>query len=211
MKKFLTSYLLFILLGGLIFGQSNTQSEKIFLIKTSLGNIKIKLYNDTPLHSGNFSKLVKDGYYNGTIFNSVINQFKIQGGAAKDGAKDVANTVPAEINAKYFNKRGALAAANTNQLNATTGTYGWQFYIVQGRKFTDNELDAIEKRINRKFTTEERDAYKTVGGAPFLDCTYTIFGEVTEGLDVVDKIAAVKTGTANKPLEDITITIEEVK
>ncbi len=211
MKKFFTSFLFLILFSSLIFGQSNTQSEKIFLIKTSLGDIKIKLFNDTPLHRDQFIKLVKAGYYNGTIFNSVVNQFKIQGGASNKGEKEVAYTIPSEIDAKHFNKRGALAEANPNQANASKVSFGWQFYIVQGRKYTDAELDAIAKRVNRTFTAEEREAYKTTGGAPHLDGSYTVFGEVVEGFDVIDKIAAVKTGAANKPVEDISITIIEVK
>jgi peptidyl-prolyl cis-trans isomerase B (cyclophilin B) len=212
MKKILNSLLILVVICGVSFGQSSTQTEAVYLIKTSLGNIKIKLYNETPGHRDNFAKLVKEGFYNGSIFHRVINQFMIQGGGAKNGTEDVGYTIPAEINSKFMHKKGALAAARMpDQVNPNKESSGSQFYIVQGRKFTDAELDELEKRLNRKFTAEEREAYKTVGGTPHLDGAYTIFGEVIDGMDVIDKIAAVKTGAANKPVEDIKMEIVEVK
>ena len=212
MKKILNSLLILVVICGVSFGQSSTQTEAVYLIKTSLGNIKIKLYNETPGHRDNFAKLVKGGFYNGSIFHRVINQFMIQGGGAKNGTEDVGYTIPAEINSKFMHKKGALAAARMpDQVNPNKESSGSQFYIVQGRKFTDAELDELEKRLNRKFTAEEREAYKTVGGTPHLDGAYTIFGEVIDGMDVIDKIAAVKTGAANKPVEDIKMEIVEVK
>jgi cyclophilin family peptidyl-prolyl cis-trans isomerase len=212
MKKILTSLLFLIIFCGVNFGQTGTQTEPIFLIKTSFGNIKVKLYNETPQHRDNFIKLVKEGFYNGSIFHRVINQFMIQGGGAKNGTEDVGYTIPAEFNAKFIHKKGALAAARMpDQVNPNKASSGSQFYIVQGRKFSDAELDGIEQRINKKFTPEEREAYKTIGGTPHLDGAYTIFGEVIEGMDVIDKIAAAKTAAGDKPLEDIKMTIEEVK
>jgi len=212
MKKILNSLLILVVICEVSFGQSSTQTEAVYLIKTSLGNIKIKLYNETPGHRDNFAKLVKGGFYNGSIFHRVINQFMIQGGGAKNGTEDVGYTIPAEINSKFMHKKGALAAARMpDQVNPNKESSGSQFYIVQGRKFTDAELDELEKRLNRKFTAEEREAYKTVGGTPHLDGAYTIFGEVIDGMDVIDKIAAVKTGAANKPVEDIKMEIVEVK
>ena len=212
MKKILNSLLILVVICEVSFGQSSTQTEAVYLLKTSLGNIKIKLYNETPGHRDNFAKLVKGGFYNGSIFHRVINQFMIQGGGAKNGTEDVGYTIPAEINSKFMHKKGALAAARMpDQVNPNKESSGSQFYIVQGRKFTDAELDELEKRLNRKFTAEEREAYKTVGGTPHLDGAYTIFGEVIDGMDVIDKIAAVKTGAANKPVEDIKMEIVEVK
>ena len=183
MKKFITSFIFLFAFCGIIFAQSTTQNEPSYLIKTSLGNIKIKLYNETPKHRDNFIKLVNEGFYNGSIFHRVINQFMIQGGGAKNGTEDVGYTLPAEIKSNLFHKKGALAAARMpDQINPNKESSGSQFYIVQGRKYTDAELDAMETRLNRKFSTEERDAYKTIGGTPHLDGAYTIFGEVIEGL-----------------------------
>ncbi|MEI6852577.1 MAG: peptidylprolyl isomerase [Bacteroidota bacterium] len=212
MKKILTSLVILIAFSGIVFAQTSTQTEPVYLIKTSLGNIKVKLYNETPKHRDNFMKLVKEGFYNGSIFHRVINQFMIQGGGAKNGTEDVGYTVPAEFNSKFIHKKGALAAARMpDQINPQKESSGSQFYIVQGKKYGDSELDAIEQRLNKKFSPEAREMYKTVGGTPFLDGDYTVFGEVTEGMDVIDKIAAVKTATGDKPIEDIKMTIEEVK
>lgn len=212
MKKFVVSFIVLLVFSVTIYCQPDTQPESAFLIKTSLGDIKIRLYNETPKHQANFTKLVNEGFYNGSIFHRVINQFMIQGGGAKNGTEDVGYTVPAEINAAYFHKKGALAAARMpDQMNPEKASSGSQFYIVQGRVFGDSELDALEQRMNKKFTPEERNAYKTMGGTPHLDGAYTVFGEVIDGMDVIDKIAAVKTAPGDKPIEDITMTIVEVK
>jgi cyclophilin family peptidyl-prolyl cis-trans isomerase len=212
MKKILSSLFFSFVFCGIIIGQTLSQNEPVYLIKTSLGNIKIKLYNETPQHRDNFIKLVKEGFYNGSIFHRVINQFMIQGGGAKNGTEDVGYTIPAEFNSKFIHKKGALAAARMpDQINPDKASSGSQFYIVQGKKFADPELDGIEQRINKKFTSEEREVYKNIGGTPHLDGAYTIFGEVIEGLDVIDKIAAAKTAAGDKPIDDITMTIEEVK
>lgn len=187
-------------------------TEKRFLIKTSMGDITIKLYNDTPQHRDNFVKLVKEGFYNGSIFHRVINKFMIQGGGAKSGTADVGYTIPAEILPKYFHKFGALAAARIgDQFNPQRASSGSQFYIVQGNVYTDAQLNSFEQSLNKKFTAEEREAYKTVGGTPHLDGAYTVFGEVTEGFDVINKIAAVKTQPGDKPIEDVTMEIIEIK
>jgi cyclophilin family peptidyl-prolyl cis-trans isomerase len=212
MKKFVFSFVFLFAFCGVVFAQSTTQNEPVYLIKTSLGNMKIKLYNETPQHRDNFLKLVKEGFYNGSIFHRVINQFMIQGGGAKSGTEDAGYTVPAEFKTNLFHKKGALAAARMpDQINPKKESSGSQFYIVQGRIYGDQEMDAIEQRTGKKITPEARKAYKTVGGTPFLDGDYTVFGEVIEGLDIIDKIAAVKTAAGDKPVEDITMTIEEVK
>ena len=177
-----------------------------------MGDITIKLYNDTPQHRDNFVKLVKEGFYNGSIFHRVINKFMIQGGGAKSGTADVGYTVPAEILPQYFHKFGALAAARIgDQFNPQRASSGSQFYIVQGNVYNDAQLNSFEQSMNKKFTAEEREAYKTVGGTPHLDGAYTVFGEVTEGFDVINKIAAVKTQPGDKPVEDVTMEIIEIK
>ena len=212
MKKIIISFFIAILFSGFVNPQNQATTDLIFLIKTSHGNIKVKLYNDTPQHRDNFLKLVKEGFYNGSIFHRVINSFMIQGGGAQNGTKDVGYTIPAEILAKYYHKKGALAAARMpDQINPKKESSGSQFYIVQGRVYSDADLTAIEQRMGKTFSAEQRKAYTTIGGTPQLDGDYTVFGEVTEGLDVIEKIAAVKTGAGDKPVEDIKMTIEIVK
>jgi len=200
-----------------------TMNEKDLkvVISTSYGDMKIRLYNETPLHRDNFIKLVKEGYYDGTLFHRVINKFMIQGGDpnSKDAKPDAmlgnggpSYTIPAEFNAKYFHKKGVLAAAregdNVNPLKASSGS---QFYIVQGKVFTDAELDAIAARTGHVFSKEIRDIYKSIGGAPHLDGSYTVFGEVYEGLDVIDKIAEAKTAIGDRPVQDIKMTIKVIE
>lgn len=187
---------------------SGEQAELKFIIKTNYGDIKIKLYNDTPLHRDNFVKLVREGWYNNSIFHRVINAFMIQGGWNSEGVQDPGYTVPAEIIPNHFHKKGALAAARMpDQINPEKESSGSQFYIVQGRTFADSELNAISQRSGHNFTEEEKEYYRTIGGTPHLDGAYTVFGEVTEGLDVVDKIAAVQTGVGDKPKIDVTFSI----
>lgn len=186
--------------------QKTVEKETVVVIKTSMGTIKAKLYNDTPLHRDNFIKLVNEGWYNGSPFHRVINQFMIQGGQNKDGRLDPGYTVPAEFKSNHFHKKGALAAARQgDQVNPKKASSGSQFYIVQGKVYDDRTLDMFESRMGKVFSAKERQAYKTVGGTPHLDGEYTVFGEVTEGLDIVDKIAAVKTGRMDVPVEPVTI------
>lgn len=181
---------------------------------TSEGRMVLRLSDSTPLHRDNFIKLVKQHFYDSVLFHRVINKFMIQGG-------DVANkrplkagdslkyryTVPAEIRSTLFHKKGALAAArqgdNNNPLKASDGT---QFYIVHGRTFSDGKLDTLQEKYlkGNKFSKERREYYKTTGGAPHLDQNYTVFGEVIEGLPVVDTIAAVPT-TSDRPVKDVWI------
>lgn len=231
-------------------------------IKTTLGDIKIKLYDETPLHRDNFIKLVNAGFYDGISFHRVIKDFMVQAGDPLTKSGPSSNTadslktytIPAEINNQYFHKKGALAAARQgNDVNPEMRSSGTQFYIVQGVKFTDDELTLSEQRINSnikqalfnklirqtsdsvrlsgksltdgeiqeiasikmfqylttnkdyKISDEQRAVYKNIGGTPRLDATYTVFGEVIEGLDVIDKIAAVPTDSKDKPLNDLKI------
>lgn len=242
--------------------------ETQILMKTSLGDIKLKLYNETPQHRDNFIKLAKEGQYNGLLFHRVIKDFMVQGGdvTSKDapmskqlGAGDLGYTVPAEfVYPKYFHKKGALSAARTSdEVNPEKESSASQFYIVTGKVYKDAELAQMEKqkegrlkqsifaRLQKensakikaayqsgdkaelaiirdtligkteieaekrkdetKLTPEQREAYKTIGGVPFLDNEYTVYGEVTEGLDVVDAIQNVKTNRQDRPLENVVI------
>lgn len=246
-------------------------------IQTSLGNMKVLLYNETPLHRDNFIKLAEQGYLDSTLFHRVINSFMIQGGdpdskAAKPG-QFLGNggpgyTIPAEFNPKFYHKKGVLAAAREgDQVNPKKASSGSQFYIVQGKKLSDNDLKNFEYRINRdllnkinmeivnkpenagmkskieqfqregkndslmaigkkldamvfevyqntphySFTPAQINDYKTLGGTPHLDGSYTVFGEVIEGLDVIDKIAASATDKNDRPQSDIRMAVKVIK
>jgi peptidyl-prolyl cis-trans isomerase B (cyclophilin B) len=187
------------------------------LLETSEGNIVIQLYEDTPLHSANFLKLVKNGYYDGVIFHRVIANFMIQSGdpTSKDptpdgryGSGGPDYKIPAEIVPNHHHKKGALAAARNN--NPAKESSGSQFYIVQGEVFDVEELKTMEeskKSVNPgfKFSDEAVKNYTSTGGTPHLDGDYTVFGEVVEGLEVVDKIALTKTAESDRPVKDIFI------
>ncbi|MCX7697344.1 MAG: peptidylprolyl isomerase [Bacteroidales bacterium] len=183
------------------------------IIQTSYGEIKIKLYDKTPKHRENFLKLAREGYYNGTLFHRVIPGFMIQGGDpesknAPEG-KRLGNggpgyTIPFEYVPEFFHKRGAVAAARLpDDINPERESSGSQFYIVQGRTFTDEELNKIEKKIGRTIPPNQREVYKTIGGAPHLDGSYTVFGEVIAGMDVVDKIAQLPRDKYDRPLTNV--------
>ena len=244
------------------------ENEKRTLVKleTTMGNITVALYNETPKHRDNFIKLVKEGVYDSTLFHRVIKQFMIQAGdpdsknasdTAMLGSGDVGYTIPAEFNPKFFHKKGVLAAARQgDDVNPEKASSGCQFYIVTGRKFTEPQLLGMENKINEqreealfdslarqhmkeiykmrkagdnagllelqdtleaqareladkeekfRFTPEQIRAYSTIGGAPHLDGSYTVFGEVTEGMEVVDNIEIAKTNRADRPVENIRI------
>lgn len=252
---------------------STQTTETQVVMDTTLGKIKIKLYNETPQHRDNFLKLVKEGQYNGLLFHRVIKEFMVQGGdvTSKDapmnkqlGAGDLGYTVPAEfVYPKYFHKKGALCAARTgDEVNPEKASSASQFYIVTGKVYKENELKQMEMQLeNRlkqsifarlqtenkpkimelyrsgdkaelailrdtligkteleaekrkdeaKLTPEQREVYTTVGGVPFLDNQYTVYGEVTEGMDVVDAIQKVKTNKQDRPTENIVINSIEI-
>ena len=204
MKKMILAVL--VLVGLTCSAQKATEKETVVVIKTSMGTIKAKLYNDTPKHRDNFIKLVNEGWYNGSPFHRVIKEFMIQGGQNKDGRLDPGYRVPAEIKDNHFHKKGALCAARQgDQVNPKKASSGSQFYIVQGKVYDDRWLDMYESHSGKVLNARQRQTYKTVGGTPHLDGDYTVFGEVTEGLDIVDKIAAVKTGRMDVPVEPVTI------
>lgn len=188
------------------------KTETLVLIKTPYGNITAKLYNDTPKHRDNFIKLVKQGWYTDSPFHRVINNFMIQGGGNKDGQNDPGYTIDAEFRSHYIHKKGALAAARLgDQVNPEKKSSGSQFYIVQGQRFDDATLNSLAARNGITYTPEQRRIYTTIGGTPHLDGGYTVFGEVVDGLDVIDKIAAVKTGPGDRPLTDVKMKIEILK
>ena len=204
MKKLILAVL--ILVGLTSYAQKTTEKETVVVIETSMGTIKAKLYNDTPKHRDNFIKLINEGWYNGSPFHRVIKDFMIQGGQNTDGRLDPGYTIPAEITSNHFHKKGVLAAARMpDQVNPKKESSGSQFYIVQGKKYDENWLDMFENRTGKVFSARQRQAYQTVGGSPHLDGDYTVFGEVIEGLEVVDKIAAVKTGGQDVPITPVTI------
>ena len=245
----------------------NMEKETVLKIETSMGDIKVKLYNETPKHRDNFIKLAKYGTYNGTLFHRVIKDFMVQAGDPESknapkgkmlGSGDVGYTVPAEfVYPKYFHKKGALSAARQgDEVNPKKESSGCQFYIVTGKVFNDSTLLNMEQQKNQNkvteafnalaqkhmkeiykmrkandqdglyalqdtlfiqaeaeaakqpdfhFTPEQIKAYTTVGGTPHLDGEYTVFGEVVEGMDIVDKIQQVKTDRSDRPEEDVKI------
>ena len=188
------------------------EKETLVLIKTTKGDITVKLYNDTPLHRDNFIKLISEGWYENSPFHRVINNFMIQGGQNQDGTLDPGYKVPAEIRANHIHKKGALAAARqADYVNPEKASSGSQFYIVQGQVLSDAHVQMYQQRLGKTFTQEQIDAYTTVGGIPHLDGEYTVFGEVVEGMDVIDKIAGVKTDYQDVPVEPVTMTIEILK
>ena len=247
----------------------NMDNETLVKIETTLGDIKVKLYNETPKHRDNFIKLAEDGVYEGTLFHRVIKDFMIQAGDPDSkkgkmlGAGDVGYTLPAEfVYPKYFHKKGALSAARQgDNVNPKKESSGCQFYIVTGKVYNDSTLLGMESQMNENkinvifntlaqkhmkeiykmrkendenglyelqeklfaeaeaevakqpefhFTPEQIEAYTTVGGTPHLDGEYTVFGEVIEGMDIVDKIQQVKTDRSDRPEEDVKIVKVEV-
>lgn len=194
-------------------GQLNAQEKMVkFLISTDFGDIKGVLYNDTPQHRDNFIKLVEDGWYNGSIFHRVINNFMIQGGQSASGQPDPGYKIPAEILPQYYHKKGALAAARMgDNVNPQRASSGSQFYIVHGQQFNEATLDMMEQNMGATFSEAQRRDYASTGGAPHLDGQYTVFGQVVEGFDVIDQIAATRTGAMDRPVEEVKMTISIIK
>ncbi len=190
--------------------------EKLVEIKTDLGTIVVKLYDSTPLHRDNFIKLVKQGFYDSLLFHRVIEGFMIQGGDPTSKYADSAamlgngeapgEMIPAEFRNNLVHKKGALAMARTD--NPEKASSDCQFYIVQGKPCNDTLLNQIECTIRQNnpgfyYSDAERKIYKIIGGTPFLDQNYTVFGEVIKGLDVADKIAAAEKDQNDRPLKNI--------
>lgn len=260
MRKLVVFFLSVVLLSA-----CESKQDSVVKLETSEGIIRVKLYNETPLHRANFLKLAKDGFYEGILFHRVIEHFMIQAGdpdskgaraGARLGSKEIGYVVKAEILPQFFHRKGVLAAAReSDNVNPERSSSGSHFYIAQGRAYTEHELDSLVEMINGKrqaaffeklmkrheidilkmqsakdmkglenlnelisgevsklfvgeklvLSEEQRRAYTTVGGIPHLDGAYTVFGEVVEGLDVVDRIAALPTDENNRPLKDVVI------
>lgn len=214
MKKLL---LLLLLLSAGLGAMSKHRKVKV---TTPYGTMIIQLYDQTPLHRNNFIKLAKAHFYDSILFHRVIKGFMIQGGDPESkhaqpgvllGNGENGYTVPAEFRLDLFHKKGVLAAARDD--NPAKASSGCQFYIVQGKKWTDAELDQLEQgRLGgRKIPVDQREIYKTIGGTPQLDQSYTIFGQVIAGMEVIDKIAEMKTDGNDRPLMDVPMKIRLVK
>lgn len=184
--------------------------ENKVVIETEYGKIVLLLYANTPLNTANMIKLANEHYYDSTLFHRVIPTFVIQGGDPESkhakpgqalGNGDLKYRVPAEINDSDIHKRGALGVAR-DQTPDKSGS-ACQFYIVTGKKYTDKELDNISKGTHFNYTPAQREIYKTIGGTPNLDGNYTVFGEVIEGMDVVDKISMEPRDHMDRPNKDI--------
>ncbi|RYG47003.1 MAG: peptidylprolyl isomerase [Chitinophagaceae bacterium] len=188
-------------------------------LTTDSGIVVLRLYKETPLHSNNFMKLVEQGFYDSLLFHRIIPNFMIQGGDPQSknaqpgamlgmGGGDM-QRIPAEFNPALVHKKGALAAARDN--NPEKASSACQFYLVQGKIISDAELDMMEAQLGIKYTPEQRNIYKTIGGTPMLDMNYTVFGEVESGMEVIDKIIMAQRDPRNRPLKDITMKMEPVK
>lgn len=188
------------------YGKENPETEVI--IETSYGNMRIRLYDETPLHRANFIKLIKDGHYENGEFYRIFYQFMIQGG---DPDHQFSYMVPAEFNTKYIHKRGALSMARQDEDNPKRMSSSTEFFIVHGGKYADYQVENETTNLGLTLTPEQRDIYMTEGGYMSLDQQYTVFGEVTEGLDVIDKIASVKVYEQDKPVKKIPFTIRVVE
>lgn len=208
--------------------ETGKKDDKVVKVKISTphGDMIAILYNETPKHRDNFLKLIDKKYYDGTLFHRCINGFMIQGGDpnSKGAAADVrlgtggpGYTVPAEFNASYIHKKGALAAARTGgPSNPNRESSGSQFYIVQGQVMTDAGIAQVEsmvagKMAGFKYTDEQKKLYKTIGGTAQLDMDYTVFGEVISGLEVIDIIAKQKTKPGDRPVVDVPMTVTRIK
>jgi cyclophilin family peptidyl-prolyl cis-trans isomerase len=188
------------------YGKENPEKEVI--IETSYGNMRIRLYDETPLHRANFIKLIKDGHYENGEFYRIFYQFMIQAG---DVDHQFSYMVPAEFNTKYIHKRGALSMARQDEDNPERMSSSTEFFIVHGGKYADYQVENEIQNLGLKLTPEQRDIYMTEGGYMSLDQQYTVFGEVTEGLEVIDKIASVKVYEQDKPVKKIPFTIRVVE
>jgi len=215
MKKTLIACLVFLSLNAF----AAKPKHQFIRISTDKGSCVVLLYNQTPLHRDNFVKITQEGKLSETLFHRVIKSFMIQGGdpdskTAKPGQAlgdgDWGYTVPAEFRDSLFHKKGVIAAARDD--NPTKASSACQFYLAQGKVFTDEQLDLLEQnRLKRKIPIWQREVYKTLGGIPHLDQNYTVFGEVVKGIEMIDTIAAVKTGAADRPVDDVRMTVTVLK
>jgi len=191
------------------YGNENTQT--LVMLKTPKGNMKIRLYKNTPLHRANLIRLIKNNFYKETVFYRVVQNFIIQGGG-NDGWERVSiknsmgnYSIPAEFRSENIHKKGALSMARSYDNNPEKRSVSFDWFIVQGTKYNDTEILGAEKTYDLKISAENKNIYKTLGGTPSLDGQHTVFGEVIEGFDVIDSIAAVKVDEGDWPIQDVTI------
>lgn len=225
MKKCLSllnvSWIVVLFLSSLqLLAQQKTEGTMI-KIETSKGDMLVRLYDETPAHRDNMIKLVKEGFYNNQLFHRVIKDFMIQGGdphsvgapkGQRLGSGGAGYTIPAEFNPSLIHKKGALAAARKgDRSNPEQASSGSQFYLVQGRVLTPEEISFMVQQGAATFTEEAEKIYTTLGGTPHLDGAYTVFGEVVEGLEILDSIAALPCDAYNRPVEDVSFTISLLK
>lgn len=188
------------------YGESNPEKE--VLIETGYGNMRIRLYDETPLHRANFIKNIKEGVYEDASFYRIVYQFMIQAGIYP---KELNYTIPAEFNKKFIHKKGALAMARSDENNPGLESSSTEFFIVHGSKYADYQVRDEMENLGLTLTVEQKQVYMTEGGYMSLDQQYTTFGEVVEGLDVIEKIAAVKVFNGDKPLRKIPFKISVVR
>lgn len=269
MKKIFVLFVsISILFASCEFSSNKKDKDQLYVIETAYGDMKFKLYDATPLHKANFEKLIEQGYFNDLLFHRVINGFMIQGGDPDSknaeagvmlGEGGPGYTIPAEFVDSIFHKKGVIAAAREgDKTNPKMRSAGSQFYIVQGKVMTDEDIEKVESRINASRLTklvdkyieeakneayntggtidyqvilpearkkaedefnkegkyvipaDKRKVYQTIGGTPHLDNAYTVFGEVVEGIDVIDKIAAVQTDKHDRPIKDVKMKIKKL-
>jgi cyclophilin family peptidyl-prolyl cis-trans isomerase len=204
---------------------SNIPGTKV-RVKTTFGDMIVLLYDETPGHKANFLKLVNEKYYDGLLFHRCIKGFMIQGGdpdskgapAEKQlGMGGPGYTVPAEFNPKLIHKKGALAAARQGgPVNPTKASSGSQFYIVQGTTMNDMQISQTQQYVQRAapgfvYTDAQKEIYRTIGGTAQLDMDYTVFGEVIDGLNVIDIIASQPTKPGDRPVSDVVMSMEVIK
>lgn len=217
-KSILINVLIIFLTLSITAQESDLKPGKTITIKTSLGNIRVLLYDETPLHQQNMLKLIREGYYDGQLFHRVIENFMIQGGdphsvdaerGQRLGTGGPGYRLPAEISENLFHKRGAVAAARLgDDVNPEKKSSGSQFYIVQGQVFTIEQLNSMVKSGRcQPLTNAQVEIYTTIGGTPHLDGSYTVFGEVIEGMDIVKQITFEPTDSYDRPLQNITYTM----
>lgn len=207
--------LMIIMTSTMIYAQDK---RRVVMMQTTAGNIRIELYNETPLHRDNFVRLVNEHFYDSLLFHRVIKSFMIQAGDPVSrhaqpgvflGDSTLNYTIPAEIRTpQIYHKRGAVAMAREpDEVNPEQNSSSCQFYIVWGKRFSSQAIERVQERLDTikggiKLTDEMISTYRKTGGTPHLDGTYTVFGEVTEGLDVIERIQAVMTDDDDRPVDD---------
>ncbi|QKZ15527.1 peptidylprolyl isomerase [Spirosoma sp. KUDC1026] len=203
-----------LLVPVLSLAQNRKKKDYLVTLQTDYGPVHLVLYDQTPKHKENFIKLVNDKFYDGLLFHRIISAFMIQGGDPKSrqvkageplGSGDIGYRIPAEFVPTLFHKKGALAAARDN--NPEKASSGCQFYIVQGKTWDDEglqkQVDRIQSLKGHVPTLEQKQVYQTLGGTPHLDGNYTVFGEVIDGLAIVDSIAKQPRDAQDRPKKDI--------